>query len=459
MSFTTGSDGFDALRQSIKAGKVLVPGSQEYEDSLRRWSETCVKPAAVVVKPASAGEVSDAIKFATTNGIPLTVKCGGHSTSGTSSCEGGMVIDLGLLRDVRVNPAEKTVTFGGGCLWQDVDQALWEHGLATVGGTVSDTGVGGLILGGGFGFLTPRYGLTIDILLEAEVVTADGRVLRVAEDENQDLFWAVRGAGQSFGVATSFTVRAFDQGPCYAGMVLLSPTALPTIVDFVNFVHEAQDANSAMVTGPTRFPPDGEEGYFCMIFYNGNEEEGKKFYRPILDAATLNTASVKTWPEVNSQLGQIASSRKLLGGATFVPPLKLEDVQRAAEKMFRFTEEHLGVQAAIQWEILPNSRVRSTSHKATAFAARDDAYQICPFWQWDDPELDGVVRRVNREVVTKLRESGVKTGVTQYNNYNIEDDVPPEKAYGSNVERLQRLKEKYDPTNIFHKWNSFRARR
>jgi len=434
---------------------------------------------AVVVKPVSAEEVSEAIKFATGNKLPLTVKCGGHSTSGTSACEGGMVIDLGLLRDVRVNPTEKTVTFGGGCLWQDVDQALWEHGLATVGGTVNDTGVGGLILGGGFGFLTPKYGLTVDILLEAEIITADARILRISEKENPDLFWAIRGAGQSFGVVTSFTVNAFNQGLCYSGPVLFNPSALPTIVNFVNFMHETQDPDSVMVTGPMNLPPNGDEGYICLIFYNGSEEEGKKFFKPILDVAVMETASMKTWPEVNSQLGQITSPRKLLGGATFVPPLKVEDVQWASEQMFQFVKEH-GIQASIQWEILPNSKVRNTDHSATAFAARDNAYQVCPFWQWSDPKLDGVIRAFNRKVVQKLKESGVQKGVAQYNNYNIgvfhpvqyyipyylplltrnptEDDVPPDQAYGSNVKRLQELKEKYDPTNVFHKWHSFYPR-
>ncbi|KAI8635449.1 hypothetical protein F5Y19DRAFT_469319 [Xylariaceae sp. FL1651] len=450
------SDNFDALRKDIQRGKVLVPGSDGYEESLKRWSETCIKPAAVVVKPADAGEVSEAIKFATANKIPLTVKCGGHATSGTSSCEGGMVIDLGLMRHVKVNPAEKTVTFDGGCLWEDVDNALWEHGLATVGGTVNDTGVGGLILGGGYGFLTPKYGLTIDILLEAEIVTADGRILRVSDNENADLFWAIRGAGQSFGVATSFTLKAFDQGPCYTGAVLFSPSALPTIVDFVNFMHDAQDSNSVMLTGPLYLPPNWDEGFICMIFYNGTEEEGKKFYKPILDVALVNTASMKPWPEVNHQLGQGGGPRKLTGGATFVPPLKLEDVQWAADKMFPFVKEHnMQDTSTIAWEIIPNTAVRKVDHSATAFAARDNAYHVCPYWQWTDPKLDSVVREFNREVVKKLKESGVQKGVAQYNNYFLDDNLPPEKAYGPNVKRLQELKMKYDPTNVFHKWHSF----
>ncbi|KAI1270200.1 hypothetical protein F5Y18DRAFT_367511 [Xylariaceae sp. FL1019] len=457
-------DQYVALRKNIHGGQVLTPGSDDFEKSLERWSQTCIKQAAVIVKPANAQEASEAVKFATASKIPLTVKCGGHSTSGTSSIEGGMVIDLGLMKKIEVNEKDKTVTFEGGCLWEDIDGALWKHGLATVGGTVNDTGVGGLILGGGYGFLTPKYGLTIDILLEAQIVTADGSILQVSENENPDLFWAIRGAGQSFGIATSFTVRVFDQGPVYSGPLFLPKSALPTLVDFVNFMCDTQDSNSNMITGPV-FLPNGDEGFIALIFYNGAEEEGKKFFQPLIDLSLMGPedrarlVNMKPWTEVNHQLGQGGQPRKLTGGATFVPPLKIEDVQWACDAFFPFVKEHsMENFSTIAWEIVPNGKVRQVDHSATAFAARGNAYHVCPYWQWTDPKLDDTVRAFNRKVVAKLKKSGVQDGAAQYNNYHMDEGLAPEKAYGVNVDRLQKIKEKFDPTNVFHKWHSFYRR-
>lgn len=197
---------FDDLRNTVK-GVVLTPGDNGYDESLKRWSHAAIKPAAVVVQPDTVEAVSKTVRYATANKIPLTAMSGGHATSGSSSSDGGMVIDLRRINSVTVDPAQKTVTFGGGCRWSQVDEACAEHGLGTVGGTVNHTGVGGFILGGGMGWLTPKYGLTIDNLLNTEVVLADGRIVNASENENEDLFWALRGAGQNFGVSHLSTLN------------------------------------------------------------------------------------------------------------------------------------------------------------------------------------------------------------------------------------------------------------
>lgn len=204
------TDIFDQLRKEITSGDVLTPDSPGYQESLLRWSKAAVKPARVVVRPASAEEVSAAVKFATANKIPLVVHGGGHSSSGASSSSDGLVIDLARLNHVEVDPVKRTATYGGGSRWRHVDEAGAKHGLATVGGTVNDTGVGGLTLGGGYGYLTPRYGLAIDNLLGVQIVLADGSIVEASKTENPDLFWAVRGAGQNFGVRNLLTERLTD---------------------------------------------------------------------------------------------------------------------------------------------------------------------------------------------------------------------------------------------------------
>jgi FAD/FMN-containing dehydrogenase len=226
---------FDDLRKALPGAEILVPGDPGYEDSLKRWSVSCIKPAAVVVRPNNASEVSVALRYATKHGVlPLAICGGGHNTGGDSSSDGGMVIDLFRMRSTSVDPQAETITFGGGCTWEDVNGALWEHGLATVSGTVADTGVGGLILCGGYGYLTGRRGLALDCLLRCEVVLANGAVVIASKDENADLFWALRGAGPNFGVVTSFTSQAYPQGDCWAGFLAYTPEKLGALIEFGN---------------------------------------------------------------------------------------------------------------------------------------------------------------------------------------------------------------------------------
>lgn len=234
-SHHTGSS-FADLRESLPGVQIHAPGDAGYEASLFRWSASCIKPAAVVVRPTTAAEVSVALRYATQHRIyPLAVCGGGHSTSGDQSSDGGMVIDLHLLRATSVDPAAQTITFGGGCTWEDVNGALWApHRLATVSGTVGDTGVAGLILCGGYGYLTGRRGLALDCLLECEVVLASGEIVTASRDENPDLFWALRGAGPNFGIVTTFTSQAYPMGDSYAGFLAYPPEKLTSVVEFGN---------------------------------------------------------------------------------------------------------------------------------------------------------------------------------------------------------------------------------
>jgi FAD/FMN-containing dehydrogenase len=181
----------------------------QLQTSIRHHADCLVQ--GVVVYPTSAEDVSKAILFGVANNLELAVKGGGHATSGSSSTDGGLCIDLDKMRGVSVDTEKKTVTAQGGAWWEDVDAAATKYGLACVGGTVSHTGIGGLTLGGGYGFLSGEHGLVVDNLLEVEYVLADGTIVTASEKENQDLFWAARGAGAGFGVATRFTYRAHDQ--------------------------------------------------------------------------------------------------------------------------------------------------------------------------------------------------------------------------------------------------------
>ncbi|KAK3072885.1 hypothetical protein LTR53_005988, partial [Teratosphaeriaceae sp. CCFEE 6253] len=203
---------------------VLEASDPGYEASIERWSQAATEKAGVAVVPTSSEEVAIALRYASEHGLDVAVKGGGHSTAGASSTHGGLLIDLGRMRKVEVDTAKCQLHVQGGALWGDVDQAAWPHGLATVGGTVADTGVGGLTLGGGYGALSGTRGLVIDNLVGATVVTAKGEIKHANEAENSDLFWALRGAGQNFGVTTEFVLQAFPQGEVYMGTCVFPPT-------------------------------------------------------------------------------------------------------------------------------------------------------------------------------------------------------------------------------------------
>jgi FAD/FMN-containing dehydrogenase len=217
----TGLDGdvVEVDSQTLKAlsaafeGRAVRPGDSGFGEATRIWNGMISKRPALVVQPLSADEVCTAIRFAAANGILLSIKGGGHNIAGTSLADGGLTLDMSRMKTVGVDVERRLADVGPGCLLRDVDRATQEHGLATVLGFVSETGVAGLTLGGGFGYLTRRFGWTVDNLEEVEIVTADGQVRRAADDEHPDLFWALRGGGGNFGVVTRFTFRLHEIGP------------------------------------------------------------------------------------------------------------------------------------------------------------------------------------------------------------------------------------------------------
>lgn len=442
---------YDVLRVQLAPtnAEILTPASPGYEESIKRWSDTCEKKAvslhllyvnllsvstayavltqAAVIRPTSADEVSVVVKFAAAHKIPFVVCGGGHSTSSASASEGGIVIDLCKMRNVNVEPAAMTVAAEGGCTWEDVDVAAAQHGLATVGGTVNHTGVGGLTLGGGYGWLTPRHGLAIDNLLGATVVLADGRIVNTSESSYPDLFWAIRGAGASFGVVTEFLFRAHPQpNPVYAGLLILPPSALPDIVEFANAFHAKTDGDQGMVIALSSPPPTNVAVVICALFYNGPASAGKAFFAPLLELEALGNHidPAMPWPLVNTMINAVSThgGRKIFGGSSFRMPLTLDFMQALLKKLTGFCDSHEGVgESVVALEILSYDKVRAVSNEAMAFCNRGDYYQVGTVFKWHDPALDEEVRVFNREFNRWVREAGGlgndKEGVGVYANY------------------------------------------
>ncbi|MFC6734310.1 FAD-binding oxidoreductase [Haladaptatus sp. GCM10025707] len=214
---TLSADRVETFRAALR-GPLLEPGDEGFDEATRIWNGMVEKTPALVVQPTGTADVVEAVNFARENDLLLSVKGGGHNIGGTALTDGGLTIDMSNLTGVIVDPDARTVTAQAGCELGDVDRETQLHGLATPLGFISDTGIAGLTLGGGFGYLTRRFGWAVDNLLSVEIVTADGQVRRASREENPDLFWALRGAGHNFGVVTSFTYRLHDVGPqCTAG--------------------------------------------------------------------------------------------------------------------------------------------------------------------------------------------------------------------------------------------------
>ncbi|KAB2573651.1 FAD-linked oxidoreductase [Lasiodiplodia theobromae] len=450
------------LRTALKDVEVVTPQSPNYKKSIERWSDASVKEAAIVVYPTTAEEVSTTLKLATKHGMPLVVCGGQHSTSGDSSIKDGLVIDLAKMRKTTVDPVAKTITAEGGCNWKEVDEAGAPHGLATVGGTVNHTGIGGLTLGGGFGFLSGLYGLTVDNLLAVEFVLADGSVVTASETSHPDLFWAARGAGASFGVATAFTFRAYEIAhPVFMGMLVWPKAFAPTLVEFINgsCVAPGTDGKTvihAALMAPPDLPP-GEIAVGAVVFHCGPEAEARKVLKPLLDANPLvNTTGEMPYAAVNGVLAALAprGGRKSIKGASYPRPLSVEKFTRTMDAFQAFIRAvPAASRSLVNFENMNPDKICERGVDEMAMPHRSGRLQCAVMCVWESEEDDAVVRQWGREIAAIISEPGeADEGKENFEYVNYDGmGSGPEKVYGPNYKRLTQLKAKYDPTNVFKK--------
>ncbi|KAL4863969.1 hypothetical protein BDV12DRAFT_206079 [Aspergillus spectabilis] len=452
-----------SLRETLVSSLTFTPQDEGYQEALRRWSDTGRKEAGIVIQPTEEQDIVTALKWSQEHKIDLAVKCGGHSVSGTSSSAGGLVIDLSRLNSVSVNTTDKTVTVGGGATWKDVDEAAAEYGLAAVGGTVNHTGVGGLTLGGGYGWLSGAYGLTIDNLLSATIILADGSIITASPASHADLFWALRGAGYNFGIVTSFTFQAHDQpNPVYAGIIAFPPPQVGPVISALNSLFVDTPSPHAGSICIFAQPPGAPVPMVnVVLFYNGTESEGRAYFAPLL---SLNPVADMTssipYSKVNAIQNPMATygDRKSFKGVFFNPPLSPEFAgQMLADFSAKLeAEPDLGT-SALLFEFYDMSKIVSVPRDATAFASRGTTQNGVINLRWTDSSKDLEHRAWAREMQERWKvnlEGEGKTqdgGVPQYINYAEPGDAVVGNIYGENLPRLKELKAKYDPTNVFRK--------
>jgi FAD/FMN-containing dehydrogenase len=436
-------------------GRVISPGDEGYDDARKVFNAMIDRKPGVIVQCSETGDVVAAVNYARENQLDVAVRGGGHSVPGFGTCDDGVVIDLAGMRAVQVDPERRTARAGGGTTWGVFNDATHAHGLATTGGVVSTTGVGGLTLGGGIGYLARGVGLSCDNLISAEVVTADGSVVTASEQENEDLFWALRGGGGNFGVVTSFEFRLHPVTEIYGGPIFFdledAGTVLRTYREFIADAPEQFGGFPAFqIAPPLPFIPEKRHGETMLAFvtcWAGPVDEGERALQPLREAAPIvaEHVGVMPYPALNSAFDALYPPGGLqhYWKANFVSELTDEAIQAHLDHGRQVPVVNSTV------HIYPiNGECHRVPADATAFAYRDATFATVIAGMWPDPaDNEANIKWVRDyyDATAPLSEEG------GYVNFMSDDDQDRVKAnYRGNYERLVDVKRKYDPDNLFH---------
>lgn len=434
-----------ALRRGFR-GSVVLAQDADYDAARRVWNGNVDRHPALIARCADAGDVAHAVDFGRTHGLLLSVRGGGHSAPGYGVNDGGMVLDLSLMKAITVDPARRTARVQGGVLWLEMDAATQAHGLAVTGGTVSNTGVGGLTLGGGIGWLGGLHGATVDNLLSAEVVTADGKVRRTSETEEPDLFWALRGGGGNFGVVTEFEFRLHPVGQVLGGMVLhpldQARDVLRFYRDFVPTLPDEAEAHVGLLN-----PPGAGAVAAVLMGYNGPIEEGERVLAPLRQFGTPIADMVRpmSYGERQVMLDEPNAIHGLqrYWRSAFTEELSDALIDECVAAAGRFSSP---MNALLMFYI--HGAICRRPASATAFSARRPQWDIDAIGCWTDPTESATHIAWVRQLWTRL-EPHLLGSV--YVNHIAADDQPEKvrASFGENHQRLRRIKAAYDPGNLF----------
>jgi FAD/FMN-containing dehydrogenase len=437
------SEALANLRANVR-GVVIEPGQDGFDSARRVFNGMIDRTPAVVVRPAGASDVMRAIEFAAAADLPIAVRGGGHNVAGHGTCDGGLLIDFSAMRSVRVDLARRTARAEPGCTWTDFDLETTAHGLATTGGTVGSTGIAGLTLGGGLGFLMGSYGLTCDNVLSADVVTADGSLVSASEEENRDLFWAIRGGGGNFGAITSFEYRVHPVGPLLAGLVLYPvDQAVAALKTFRDVVAAAPDELSCAYVLLTI--PDGPPAAGIAACYNGALEDGEAAVRPFRELSLIDDGiRPMSYLEVQRIFAEIPFGLQNYWKGHFVVDFPDALVESVVDVFGRVTSSH----SAVLIEA-PHGAASRVEPNATAYGQRDARYNVSALSIWEDENESEPHVAWAREFAAAVRLHSTGAG---YVNYLGDDSAPADvvAAYGADrYRRLTEVKRRYDPENRF----------
>ena len=437
-------------------GELIRPRDPAYDEARRVWNGMIDKRPALIAQCSGVADVVACVSFAAEHDLLLAVRGGGHNVAGFGTCDGGLVIDLAAMRGVRVDPARRTARADGGATWGDLDRETQLFGLAAPGGIVSTTGIAGLTLGGGQGWLRRTHGMTCDNLLSADVVTADGRLLVASETENADLFWALRGGGGNFGVVTSFEYRLHPVGPlvAFAGPFYPLEETGPIIAGFREFIDLAPDEVNASATWWTipavpGFPEElhGRTGLILGAVYAGPPDEGATHLKPLRQLGTplLDLSTTLPYTALQQLFDPFFPKSEL---RYYWKSLYLAGFgDEVAEEIRSWVERRPSPLSMVGTWALGGALGR-IAPDATAAGDRDAPFLLEILANWATPEESEPNVAWARDFFAAMERFG--TGKTNLNFPGLgEDPQFVRSAFGRNYGRLAALKQKYDPTNLF----------
>ncbi len=449
----------EAPLEEIKTGlrgELIEPGDEGYDEARKVYNGMIDRHPRMIARCADVADIMAAVNFARDNSLTLSIRGGSHSVPGFGVCDDGLVIDLSHMKSIHVDPVTSTVRAEGGCTWGDVDHAAHAFGLAVPAGVISSTGVGGLTLGGGTGHLTRKYGLTCDNLISADVVTADGRFLKASADENADLFWALRGGGGNFGVVTSFEFRAHPVSTVLGGLVFYPIEKTREALRFYReFIAEAPEELSAFFAfqkgPPAPFVPENLHNVtMCAIVacYSGPDlNKGEEIVKPLREFGppALDHLGPVPLPALNGAFDALLPpGLQHYWKADFFDGLSDEAIEAHVE----FGPKVPTMQSTVHIYPIDGAPQRIGKGE-TAFSYRDASFSTVIAGMWPDPadnEKNIAWVRQYFEALHPHSSGGA------YVNFMSDDEGQDrvEASYRDNYQRLVDVKNKYDPTNLFH---------
>jgi len=429
------------------SGQLLTSGDAGYDEARKVYNGLIDKHPMLIARCHGVADVVDAVKLARSLNLEVAIRGGGHNVAGRATIEGGLMIDLMPMKGIHVDPQARTARAQAGVTWAELNRETQLHGLAVTGGVVSSTGIAGLTLGGGLGWLMGKYGLALDNLRSVELVTSEGEVLRASEDEHPDLFWAVRGGGGNFGIATSFEYQLHAVGPIITGGLVLHP--FDRARDVLRFFREttASLPDEMSVFGGFIHSPDGAKLAAMLACHSGSLEDGEKAVRPLKEfgSPVMDGIGPMPYSALNSMLDAGYPKGALnYWKSSFLRELS-DDAIDALIECFSACPTPMG-QMLLEHFHGAAARVPVSE---TAFPHRADGYNLLILTQWLQPGDTDRCISWTRSSYSRLEPF---VGAGRYVNY-LGDDEPGDPAfaaYGPNYKRLQEIKTKYDPTNFFH---------